>query len=501
MPDSLPTPSQLPPFIKGLKLSELYYHEAVAPVLSAHFPQLEYSAGRLDFGSDTLGYDTPQSRDHHWGPRLVLFLAEETLEDVREPLLRCLSENLPVQIHGYPTHFIELENDGGFMQAIPHGPVRPYISITSIERFLLGYTGLDITRALHAADWLAVPWQRLATIASGKVFHDGLQRLADWQALLRWYPHDLWLYTLAAQWRRIDQEEPFMARCGDVGDELGSRDVAARMIHHLMQLGFLMEKRWPPYAKWFGTAFARLDCAPALQPIFDRIHRAESWKDREKHLSAAYLTVGEMHNRMGLTPFIQPEISPFHRRPYLVPHAGRYAEALAAAIQPGEVSALPPFTGSIDQFVENVDVLKSIERCQRLKAIYQAPFVNRFPNPCPLFDPLAPDGRRRPSMKVVVITGSSRGWVWAWRSPSFRWAVRSPSAAVRPKAPLALPKPWPASMGATASLAAPAMCAIRARCRTCGMPAARSSARSISGSITPASPTRSKNSGTRPKRP
>jgi hypothetical protein len=52
-----------------------------------------------------------------------------------------------------------------------------------------------------------------------------------------------------------------MARCGDVGDELGSRLVAARLIEELMRLCFLMEKQYWPYAKWFGTAFSKLACA------------------------------------------------------------------------------------------------------------------------------------------------------------------------------------------------------------------------------------------------
>jgi len=66
----------------------------------------------------------------------------------------------------------------------------------------------------------------------------------------------------------VSQEEAFMARCGDVGDELGSRLVAARMIVELMRLCFLMARHYWPYAKWFGTAFSRLDGADELQPVF-----------------------------------------------------------------------------------------------------------------------------------------------------------------------------------------------------------------------------------------
>ena len=62
------------PFIKGLKLGEIFYEEAVKPILATHFPRLGYSAARLDAGSDVLGFDTPQSMDHDWGPKFTLFL-------------------------------------------------------------------------------------------------------------------------------------------------------------------------------------------------------------------------------------------------------------------------------------------------------------------------------------------------------------------------------------------------------------------------------------------
>ena len=63
-------------FIKGLELSELFYKEAVKPILDNNFPELTYSAALLGNGSDVLGFDTPQSMDHDWGPRLMLFLTQ-----------------------------------------------------------------------------------------------------------------------------------------------------------------------------------------------------------------------------------------------------------------------------------------------------------------------------------------------------------------------------------------------------------------------------------------
>ena len=64
------------PFIKGLDLGRIFYEEAVRPILNKHFPDLAHSAGLLGLGSEVLGYDTAQSMDHDWGPRLMLFLTQ-----------------------------------------------------------------------------------------------------------------------------------------------------------------------------------------------------------------------------------------------------------------------------------------------------------------------------------------------------------------------------------------------------------------------------------------
>jgi hypothetical protein len=79
----------------------------------------------------------------------------------------------------------------------------------------------------RALDWLATPTQRLAELAGGAVFHDGLGELAPARASLAWYPRDFWCYVLACQWQRLSQEEAFPGRCAEAGDELGSVVVTA----------------------------------------------------------------------------------------------------------------------------------------------------------------------------------------------------------------------------------------------------------------------------------
>lgn len=357
-------------FLKGLKLSELFFAEAVRPILEAHFPGLVYSAARLDYGSDVLGYDTPRSMDHGWGPKLQLFLSEADYETYRAEIIRVLGEVLPYEIRGYPIHFASPEVDGGWLEKIEVGPVNHGVTVHTLRSFFVSYLGVNPQDAIRVVDWLTFPEQRLRTVAVGNVFYDGLDELERFRETLRYYPRDVWLYLLASQWRWIDQEEPFMGRCGELGDELGSRLIAAHLVRELMKLCFLMEKQYVPYSKWFGTAFAELQCAIVLAPVFESVWNARNWQDREAHLSAAYESVAEMHNALAITRPLPTKVSQFYSRPYHVIHSGRFVEALRNAIVSEEVRRLPEHLGSVNQFVDSTDVLDEISRLRRLRVMY-----------------------------------------------------------------------------------------------------------------------------------
>ncbi len=355
------------PFIKGLDLGELFYREAVQPILARRFPNLIYSAALIGPGSDVLGFDTPQSMDHDWGPRLMLFLTEEDYENRRGEIDRLLRQELPDNVHGYPTNFSRHEDGTTVMASTDGGPISHRVVSLTVRSFFQQTLHFDPTGDIRAVDWVSVPSNHLLMLTSGRVFHDGLGQLEPIRAKLRYYPDDVWFYLLAAQWRRIGQEEAFVGRCGQVGDDLGSRLVAARLVHDLMGLVFLMERRYAPYIKWFGSAFARLDCAADLAPIFTRVLQSNSWEERQSHLTAAYEFMAKRHNALGITPLLATEVSPFHERPFMVLHADRFGEALRAAIKSEEVRALPEYLGSFDQFVDSTDAERYLGR---IKAVY-----------------------------------------------------------------------------------------------------------------------------------
>ncbi|MAU00931.1 MAG: hypothetical protein CL608_27615 [Anaerolineaceae bacterium] len=367
----MPTNIMELPFIKGLDLCEQFFEVAVRPLLDHHFPNLRYAAGRLGGGSDVLGFDTPQSRDHDWGPRGTLFLAEADFDELTPAIDQLLREKLPTTFRGYPTHYGRHPDGSLNLEFIDAGPVNHMIKITTAERFAQAYLALDISQPLQPANWLCLPSQHLATMRNGRLFHDSLGEMTQLRQTLHFYPHDVWLYLLAGQWTRIAQEDVFVSRTGDVGDDLGSRMIAGRQVQNVMRLAFLLEKKYAPYSKWFGTAFAQLDCAADLAPIFDRVWQAASWQPREAALNEAYLYLARWHNKLQLTDPLPAEVGFFHERPYRVIHTDQYADVLYEQIQDPQVRALPRGLGNLDQLSDSTDILSA---------------AWRFPKFAPLFD-------------------------------------------------------------------------------------------------------------------
>lgn len=331
----------VPRFVPGLELARAYWQHIVGPILDRDLPRARRAAALIGDGSDVLGFDTEQSTDHGWGPRLVVF-AELAPDEVRR-LDQLLEGSLPESFLGWPTRY-----------PARHGaPVRHQVIVTGLRTFFESYLGFDATRPPNQTEWLSTPTQLLRAVTAGAVFEDGPGELTTARQYLAWYPDDVWLYLLGCQWRRLDQEEPFVGRAGQVGDEFGSAVVCARLVRDLVRLCFLIERQYAPYSKWLGTAFAGLDCGPSLTPLLRAALAAQEWRERESLLVATAEEVALRFNSLGLVEDLEARARPFFDRPFRVLGSGRFAEACFAATPLGRLGP----TGAIDQFVDSTDVL------------------------------------------------------------------------------------------------------------------------------------------------
>jgi hypothetical protein len=340
-------------FIPGLELARTFYVEAIRPLLDQQFPGLRHTAALIGPGSEVQGFDSARSTDHDWGPRLQVFLSDEDARDAAG-VTRMLTARLAPEFRGYPMVFAA---SGADPESASH-----WVTVTGLRHGLTGMLGFDPTADVQLLDWLATPTEVLAELTGGAVFHDGLAEgtgngLAAVRARLAWYPRDVWLYVLACQWQRIAQEEAFPGRCAEAGDDLGSAVITSRLVRDLMRLVLLMERQYPPYSKWLGSAFARTDAGSAIAPALASALSATTWPERELNLCAGIEAVARLHNQLGVTAPVDPAVRPtYYERPFRVLDSGRFVRALSDAIADERVRELAPI-GAVDQFVDSTDAI------------------------------------------------------------------------------------------------------------------------------------------------
>jgi hypothetical protein len=342
-------------FVAGLELCRGFYAEAVRPLLDEALPGLPHAAARVGPGSEVLGFDGERSVDHDWGPRLELFLTPEDAERHGAAIEALLSKRLPKRFRGWPTHF---EPPGERVRSMVYtdGPVAHRVTVTDVGAWSRAQLGFDARAGVGVLDWLATPGQRLAEVTGGAVYHDGIGELSAMRAALAWYPHDVWRYVLAGQWLRIGEEEAFVGRAAEAGDDTGSRVVAGRLVREVMRLSLLLGRRFPVYSKWLGTALGTLPEAAGIAAAGREALAAADAGQRQAALCEAYELAGAWQNRLGLAAPVEATRRPYFDRPYPVIGAGRFAEALLAGVRDPDVARLPP-VGAVDQFVDSTPAL------------------------------------------------------------------------------------------------------------------------------------------------
>lgn len=353
-------------FVPGLDLAGMLYQQ-VKPVIEGHWPALRWGAARWGRGSEVLGYDTPRSMDHDWGPRLQVYLAGADAA-LAAPLRECLARELPMRCGGFPNHFERAPGEPSRLMGTPRRPLRHGVFIETLAAFTDRYLGVTPAGPQTATQWLVIPSQKLRGIVSGRVFRDDEGALTELARRLSWYPDPLWHYLLLAGLQRIDQEAPFAPRCFENGDLLGQRLVLQGLAEDLISLAFLIERVHRPYSKWVGRAFADLNIAAELGPqLIQMLEEAAPGRQLELWQQAC-LTVLRAFNGLDVAPAMPEAFVQFHDRPYEVP-ALTAIEALQQQLS-GD-NQVGTRAGAIWQWVRSTDVLDRTESCRALQKLWE----------------------------------------------------------------------------------------------------------------------------------
>ncbi len=337
-------------FISGIELNRHFFQQVIKPLLDKHFPELKYAAGILGEGSDVLGFDNPMSMDHNWGPHMRIFLEDKDFK-FKDKISEMFRAELPKEFMGFPTNFTK-PNEKAYlvqqMKPITRGPVNHFIEFFTIKSFFEHYLGFNPYDKITYADWLTFPQQSLLEVTRGEVYFDliGLNKIRE---KFKYFPDEVWMYIYGHEWGYLGDEEMYMGRSGEIGDELGSDLIASRFANNVVKLCFLFEKQYIPYSKWIGTAFSRLEIANELTfPLFKMV-TAKTWKEREEQMVKIYEVIGKKHNSLKITKQM-PTVAKAEDRHHKILGARRYYDEISKNFLPF-FKNLKYQMGSIDQFM------------------------------------------------------------------------------------------------------------------------------------------------------
>ncbi len=356
--------------MKGLTLCEEFFFEIAEPILKKNYPNLIYSAGLIGYGSDVLGFDDETSTDHMWGPRFYLFLTEKDIL-LKENIMNTFSNEFPYTFKGYSVNFsMPNQNDNGVRhpEIINSGKVSPLIFIHTISEFLDSYLGLSDFSNITYLDWLSFSEHKLLSLTSGKIFVDNLN-IKEKLNILKFYPEDVKLYLLASNWSLIAEEQAFIKRCFDCGDEIGSIIICTRIAERLMRLVFLYENKYAPYSKWFGTAFNKLFIDENIKTYILAALNAKNIIDRENSIVYAQKLVGDLHNSKNLTDFVEIKVQLYFGRDIKVIYADKIVDKIMKKLQGTKFENIP-LIGTLSQVANFTNIFDNPIYKDKIKLLY-----------------------------------------------------------------------------------------------------------------------------------
>lgn len=342
-------------FTPGLQLNRNFYSEILKPLLKSKFPNLNYSAALLGFGSDVVGFDNVTSMDHGWGPRCYIFLSKHNM-NLKDHIDDFLKYNLPFEFKGYPTNYSDPNTEFVTqMKETNSYPINHLIEIHDIEGYFEYLLSIKSINSLKTTDWINFQDQILIELTNGEIFYDGLNKLESIRTKLNFYPTDVLKIRLASLWSSIWNEEPFIGRCIEMEDYIGLKIIIPRIVSTLIKILFYLEKEYIPYSKWFGTSFKKLKSyRTTFKQIEEILNETDTYKIANQ-LCELFKAVLEIHNRIEDLPHLDNEIKYFFNRPYKVIFADSIVDKLINSIGEKEIKEKSLNTIALDIKLESID--------------------------------------------------------------------------------------------------------------------------------------------------
>lgn len=229
-----------------MALAERFFLRHGLPMLQDRFPRHEarIAAGLMGDGSDCLGFDDENSRDHDWGPGFCLWLTAADFSEIGEALAAAY-DDLPDSFEGYR----RMTSDWGAGR----------VGVLETGAWLRGFIGRPAVPESEA-EWLRIPEKNLAACTAGRIFCDPLGDFSGIQKRLRaFYPDDVRLAKIAARCMTAGQSGQYnYPRSIQRGEAFAAQYAETKFAADAMSLVYLLNRRYAPYYKWLRRGLVGL---------------------------------------------------------------------------------------------------------------------------------------------------------------------------------------------------------------------------------------------------
>ncbi len=232
--------------MKGLILSEEYYHQFGTKMIEELFPKYKerVAAGLVGDGSECYGFDDEISRDHDWGPGFCLWLTKEDYQEIG-PELHSAYEQLPKKFLG----FQRLQTEQG----------KGRVGVFEMGEFYRKFIGTSHAPKSFKA-WFYLREEAASACVNGRVFFDPLGEFSHVRdELLAFYPEDVRLLKIAGLCITCGQAGQYnFMRSVKRREHFAARYAETKFCADIMSLVFLLNRRYAPFYKWRHRALLTL---------------------------------------------------------------------------------------------------------------------------------------------------------------------------------------------------------------------------------------------------
>jgi len=232
--------------MKGLELSKEYFLTYGLPMLEKDYKEYlsKFCVGLVGHGSECLGYDDEISIDHDFEPGFIIWLDDDTYNDIGFKLTRSYL-NLPNEFKGY-----KINKYTAFGSK--------YKGVHTIKEFYSFYLpNGDIPSTLE--EWLYIPDYYLKEATNGEIYFDNAGIFTSIRNKLLNRPDDIRLKKLASKLLSMAQSGQYnYERCSKHNELLAASIALSEFTTSCAEVIYLINNKYSPYYKWIFKGLEEL---------------------------------------------------------------------------------------------------------------------------------------------------------------------------------------------------------------------------------------------------